>query len=303
MPDAREVAALLGQCPRVGHHCEGVHLQAVVVMKSEGFVPDDPPVQLEAARLQPLSRPRMATVQHRHVVFPGHGVYRAEQAREVPLRVDVLLPVGREEDVLPFLQPQPPVDVRGLYLPQVVVQHLRHRGARYVGTFLRQAALDEVSPRVLRVAQVNVGDDVHDPPVCLLRKALVLAAVARLHVEDRDVEPLGTNNAQAAVRVAQHQHCVGTGPHHQLITAGDDVPDGAAEVVAHGIHVHVRVFQLQVLEEYPVEVVVVVLSRVGKQAVEVLPALGYNGRQADDLGPRADDDQQLQPAVVLESYV
>ena len=303
MPDTCEVAALLGQCSRVGHHSEGVHLKAVVVVESEGLVPDDPPVQFEAARLQPLPRPRMAAVQHRHVVFPGHGVYSAEQAREVPLGVDVLLPVSREEDVLPFLQAQSPVDVRGLYLPQVVVQHLRHRGAGHVGTLFRQAALDEVSPRVLRVAQVNVGDDVHYPPVGLLWKALVLAPVARLHVEYRDVEPLRAYHAQAAVRVAKNQHSIGTGLNHQPVAAGDDVPHGAAEVVTHGIHVHVRVFQLQVIEEYPVEVVVVVLSRVGKQAVEVLPALGYNGRQADDLGPRADDDQQLQPAVVLESYV
>ena len=245
----------------------------------------------------------MAAVQHRHVVFPGHGVYRVEQAREVPLGVDVLLPVGREEDVLPFLQPQSLMDTRGLYLTQVVVQHLRHRGAGHVGTLLRQAALDEVSPRVLRVAQVYVGDDVHHPPVRLLRKALVLAAVARLHVEDRDVEPLRAYHAQAAVRVAKNQHSVWTGLNHQPVAAGDDVPHGAAEVVAYGVHVDIRIFEFQVLEEYPVEVVVVVLPRMGKQAVEVLPALGYNGRQADDLGPRADDDQQLQPAVVLESYV
>ena len=303
MPDAREVAAFLRQCPRVGHHREGVHLEAVVVVKSEGLVPDDPSVQFEAARLQPLSRPRVAAVQHRHVVFPGHGVYRAEQAREVPLCVDVLLPVGREEDVLPFLQSQPPVDVRGLYLLQVVVQHLRHRGAGHVGPLLRQTALDEVSPRVLRVAQVHVGDDVHYPPVRLLRKALVLAPVARLHVEDRDVEPLRAYHAQAAVRIAEHQHSIGTGLNHQPVAAGDDVPDGAAEVVADGVHVHIGIFELQVLEEYPVEVVVVVLTRVGKQAVKVLPAPGYNGRQADNLGPRADDNQQLQPAVVLESYV
>ena len=245
----------------------------------------------------------MAAVQHGHVVFPGHGVYRAEQAREVPLGVDVLLPVGREEDVLPFLQPQPSVDVRGLYLLQVVVQHLCHRGAGHVGTLLRQAALDEVSPRVLRVAQVNVGDDVHYPPVGLLRKALVLAPVPRLHVEDGDVEPLRAYHAQAAVRVAQHQHSIGTGLNHQPVAAGDDVPHGAAEVVAYGIHVDIRIFELQVLEEYPVEVVVVVLTRVGKQAVKVLPALGYNGRQTDDLGPSADDDQQPKSAVVLESYV
>ena len=177
---AREEAAFLGQCPGVGHHGEGVHLETVVVVESEGLVPDDPPVQLEAARLQSLPRPRMAAVQHRHVVFPGHGVYRAEQAREVPLGVDVLLPVGREEDVLPFLQTKSLMDIRRLYLPQVAVQHLSHRRTGNVGTLLRQAALDEVSPRVLRVAQVNVGDDVHYPPVGLLRKARFPASMWKM---------------------------------------------------------------------------------------------------------------------------
>ena len=64
-----------------------------------------------------------------------------------------------------------------------------------------------------------------------------------------------------------------------------------------------RVPQLEVPEEHPVEAVVVVLPRVCQQAVEVLPALGYHGGQAYDLGPRADDYQQPQPAVVLEPYV
>ena len=36
--DAREEAGLLGQGARVGHHGEGVHLQAVVVVEAHGLV-------------------------------------------------------------------------------------------------------------------------------------------------------------------------------------------------------------------------------------------------------------------------
>lgn len=245
----------------------------------------------------------MAAVQHGHAVPLRHGVYRAEEAREVPLRVDVLLPVGGQQDVFPLLQPQPPMDVRRLYLSQIIVQHLRHRGAGDEGPLLGHPALYEVPPRVLRVAEVDVRDDVHYPSIGLLGQALVLAAVAGLHVEYGYVESLGSDDAQAAVGVAEHQHGVGPRPRHQLVRGVYDVAHRGPEVVPNGVHVHVRVPQLEVPEEHPVEAVVVVLPRVGQQAVEVLPAFGYHGGQADDLGPRADDYQQPQPAVVLEPYV
>ena len=88
---AREEAALLGQCPGVGHYGEGVHLEAVVVVEAEGLVPYHPSVKYKSACLQPLPGPRMAAVQHGHVILLRHGVYRVEKAREVPLGVDVLL--------------------------------------------------------------------------------------------------------------------------------------------------------------------------------------------------------------------
>lgn len=44
---------------------------------------------------------------------------------------------------------------------------------------------------MLGVGQVHVGDDVDDAAVGLLGQALVLAAVARLHVEDGDVQAFG----------------------------------------------------------------------------------------------------------------
>ena len=266
-------------------------------------MPYDPSVKLESAGLQPLPRPGVAAVQHGHAVPLRHGVYRAEEAREVPLRVDVLLPVGGQQDVFTLLQPQPLMDVRRLYLLQVVVQHLRHRGAGDEGPLLGHPALYEVPPRVLRVAEVDVRDDVHYPSVGLLGQALVLAAVAGLHVEDGYVEPLGSDDAQAAVGVPEHQHGVGPRPRHQLVRGVYDVAHRGPEVVPHGVHVHVRVPQLEVPEEHPVEAIVVVLPRVCQQAVEVLPALGDYGGQADDLRPRADDYQQPQPAVVLEPYV
>ena len=113
----------------------------------------------------------------------------------------------------------------------------------------------------LGLASVHVGDDVHNAAVGLLGQALVLAPVAGLHVEDGDVQALGPDDAEAAVGVAQHQHGIGLGGDHQLVALGNDVAHGLAQVTAHGLHVDVRIGQLEVLEEHPIEVVVVVLPR------------------------------------------
>ena len=43
-----EEAALLRKGAGVGHHTEGVHLEAVVVVEAEGLLTDDTGVELEA---------------------------------------------------------------------------------------------------------------------------------------------------------------------------------------------------------------------------------------------------------------
>ena len=70
---------------------------------------------------------------------------------------------------------------------------------------------------MLRVGHVHVGDDIDDTTVGLLGQALVLAAVAGLHVEDGDVQALGRDGGQAAVGVAQDEERVGLNLDHQLV--------------------------------------------------------------------------------------
>ena len=301
--DRGEEAGLLGQGAGVRHHGEGVHLQAVVVVEAHGLVHAHARVQLEAGGLQALAGARVAGVQDRHVVFLRERVDRGEQAREVRLGVDVLLAVGREEHVTLGLQAELGEDIRGLDLVQVGAQDLRHGRARDVGALGGAAGVLEVAAGVLGVCQVDVGDHVDDAAVGLLGQALVLAAVARLHVEDGDVEPLGRDCRQAAVGVAQDQQRVGLHLNHELIARGDDVAHGLAQVGAHGVQVDVGVFQRQVAEEDAVERIVVVLPGVRQQAVEVAAALLDDLGQADDLGAGAHDDQQLQAAVVIKRNI
>ena len=80
VPHAGEEAALLRQSAAVADHSEGVHLQAVVVVETQGLVLDHPLVQGEAGLLQTLFAPGMAAVQHGHVILLRHFIDGSEQA-------------------------------------------------------------------------------------------------------------------------------------------------------------------------------------------------------------------------------
>ena len=298
--DRREEAGLLGQGAGVGDHREGVHLQAVVVVEAHGLVHAHARVQLEAGGLQALAGARVAGVEDRHVVPLGERVDRGEQARKVRLGVDVLLAVGGKQHVALGLQAELGENIRCLDLIKVRAQDFDHGRARNVGSLRGAAGVLEVAADVLGVGQVYVGDHVDDAAVGLLGQALVPAAVAGLHVEDEDVQALGRDGGQAAVGVAQDQKGVGLRPHHELIARGDDVAQGLARVGARGIQVDVRVVQRQVAEEDAVERVVVVLTGVSQQAVEVASALLDDLGQTDDLGACAHDDQELQASIIFE---
>lgn len=301
--DRCEEAGLLRQGTGIGHHREGVHLQAVVIVEAHGLVHAHALVQLEARGLQALAGARVAGVQDRHVVPLRQRVDRGEQAREVRLGVDVLLAVGGQQHVALGLQAELGEDVGILDLVQVGAQDLRHGRARDVGALRGATGVLEVAAGVLGIGQVDVGDYVDDAAVGLLGQALVLAAVAGLHVEDGDVQALGGDGGQAAVGVAQDQERVGLHLDHQLVGGRDDVTHRLAEVGAHGVQVDVRVVQRQVAEEDAVESVVVVLPCMRQQAVEVAAALLDDLGQSDDLGAGAHDDEQLQAAVVFKTNI
>ena len=235
----------------------------------------------------------MTTVEDGHVVLLRHLVDSSEEGEEVLLRVDIFLTVSGQENVLAFLQAEALVNIAGLDVREVVVEDFRHGGSCDIGALLGQAAVGEVSSCVLRVGHVHVGDDIDDTAVGLLGQALVLAAVASLHVEDRNMETLGSDNAEAAVGVAKDQYAVGLGLGEEFVRAIDDVAAGSAKVVTDSIHIDLGLCELQVLEEDAVEVVVVVLACVGENHVKVLAALVDDGGETDDLGACADNDNEL----------
>ena len=197
MANAGKEATLFGQGARVGDNGESIHLQAVVVVKAQGFVLDDALVELESAGFEALAGARMATVEDGHVVLLGHLVDGIEERQEVLLGVNVLLAVGGQQDIFPLFKSEALVDIGGLYFRQIVVQHFSHGAAGDVGALLGKARVGQVAARMFGVRHVHVGDDIHDAAVGLFGQTLVLAAVAGFHVEDGDMEALGPDDAEA----------------------------------------------------------------------------------------------------------
>ena len=268
-------------------------------MESQRLMLNYPSVQFKAGSFQPFPASRMAGIQDRHIIFLGHLVNCRKEAQEVLFHVDIFFPVCGQQNVFPLFQSQPGMHVRRLDLLQVVMQHLCHWTPRHIGALLRQPAVRQIPARVLRICQIHVRNDINDPPVGFFRQALILAPVPGLHVENRNMQPLCPNHGQAAVRVSQHQHRVRLQFNHQLIAFGDDIPHRLAQIIAHRVHIDFRIFQFQIMEEYAVQGIVIVLPCMGQDGIKILPAFLDYCCQPDDLRPGSHDNQQLQFPVFL----
>ena len=124
----------------------------------------------------------------------------------------------------------------------------------------------------------------------------VPAAVARLHVKDGNLQPLGGDGRKGGVGIAQNEYGVGLLARHHPVALGDDVAHGFAQVRAYGIQIEIGVSQAQLAEEYLVERGVVVLAGMHHHMVEVAVGAAHHGGQADDLRPRAQHGHELELA-------
>lgn len=78
----------------------------------------------------------MATVEDRHVVLFRHFVDSSEEGEEVLLGINVFLAMGRQENILAFLQTEALVDVASLDIGEVVVEDFCHGGPCDIGALL-----------------------------------------------------------------------------------------------------------------------------------------------------------------------
>ena len=247
----------------------------------------------------------MAGVQDGHIVFFCQRIDGGEQAQEILFRVDVLLPVGGQQDILVLFQSQALQHIAFLDLLQIHVQDFRHGRAGLVGAFLGQAGICQILPGELRIAHIHVRNHIHDTAIGLLGQALVLAAVACLHVKQRDVQPLRRDGGQAGVGIAQHQIALRLQFAEQLIAAAQNVAAGHTQILAHHRNQNVRpvfpegVLQFKILPENGGKISVPVLIVVDHAAVKVFPATLDNRSQSDDFRTGTATNHDLGATVVF----
>ena len=156
---------------------------------------------------------------------------------------------------------------------------------------------------MLRVSHVDIGDNIYDTAVGLRWGTFILTTVAGFHVEDRNVEALCTYDAQATVCVTKNENCIGLGLVEEFVRAVDYVATSSTKVVTYSIHIDLRILELEVVEEYPIEIVVIVLTRVGKDYIEVFAALANYSCKTDNLRACTNDDTELELTVFLPLHV
>ncbi len=260
---------------------------------------NDAGIELEAGRFEAFATPRMAGVEDRHVVLLRHLIDRRKERREVLLRIDILFTVRGEEDVFSLRQSEPSVNVRRFDRRQIFRQHLGHRRAGHVGAFFGQPAVGEVPSRMFGVCEVHVANDIDDAAVRLFRQTFVFAAVARLHMEDRDMEPFRADHGETTVRIAEDEDGVGLEFDHRLIARRDNIAHRFAEVGADRVQIQFRIGESEIFKEDAVERIVVILTGMDQNRIEILPRLLNNGGEPNNLRPRPDDNHQFDLSVLL----
>ena len=160
---------------------------------------------------------------------------RDQQVGEIALVSDIFFAMAADDEIAVVLQRELLQDRRFLDLRLVVTQYLAHRRTGLDHRVWRASLLQEVAARVLGIGQIDVGDVIDDLAIDLLRHALVEAAVAGLHVEDRDLAPLGRDRGQTAVGVAEQKQCVRLLLLEYRIDPRDHIADGGRGSLARGI--------------------------------------------------------------------
>ena len=199
-------------------------------MEAERFVLNNSFVKLESACLQSLAASRMAGIEDRHIVFLRHFVNRREKACEILFRVDIFLAMSGKKNILSLFKSEAGMDIACLNFGEIVMKHLCHRGTCYICSLFRQSAIGKIAACVLGVCHINIRNDVNNPAVCLLRQALILAAVSGFHMEDRNVQSLCPDNGETAVRITENKHCIRLDFRHERIGFCDNIAAGLTEI-------------------------------------------------------------------------
>lgn len=89
------------------------------------------------------------------------------------------------------------------------------------------------------ITKIHIGDMIDDSAIGFFGKTFVEAAIACLHMENRDMQPFGADSGKAGIRIPQNQQGVRFLFRHQLVGFGDDIPNGFAEIGADRVQIKI----------------------------------------------------------------
>src|ERR1019366_1099495 len=121
------------------------------------------------------------------------------------------------------------------------------------------------------------------PSVDLLWNPFVEATVPSFHMEDRDFHSFGCQRRQTTVRVSENQHCVRLHLGEQIAGFRNHLPDCLCGILSGRIKKVIGLPYLQVLKEYLVKLVVIVLTSVNQYMIRIAVQCRNHPRQPDDL--------------------
>ena len=213
--------------------------------------------------------------------------------------------MGGQQNVLILFQSQTFQHIALLDLLQIHVQHFCHGRAGLVGTLLGQAGIRQILPGELGIAHIHIRDHINDAAVGLFRQELVLAAVACLHVKQRDMQPLCADCRQAGVGITQHQIALRLQFAEQLIATSQNVTAGHTQILANHRHKNVRaifpegVLQFEILPEHGGKVSVPVLIVIDHAAVKIFPAALDDSCKTNNLRTGAAANHDLGSPIIF----
>ena len=114
------------------------------------------------------------------------------------------------------------------------------------------------------------------------------------------MKPFSTYYAKAGIGITQHQHSIRPRLYHQLIARIDDVAHCSPQVIAHSIHINIRIFQFKVTKEDAIQVIIIVLTCMSQKAIKILPAFVDNCRQTNNFRAGTYYNQEFQASVLLK---
>ena len=96
------------------------------------------------------------------------------------------------------------------------------------------------------------------------------------------MQALRSDHRKAGVRIAKHQDRIRFHLDHQLIRLGYDIADRFPQVFPYGIQIIIRSTKAQIIKKHLVQCIIVILTGMHQDLIEISIATLYHGSQPDN---------------------